>query len=337
MFFTMIQKPAKLIKHPDLAWQFYVNNTFKVLYGKITGKNWCLDKAKKTGSSINRRFINNDTYNEEIKLKLLQNEPFFSCRYGATELVSCFLRELLEGGLIEQLPENQIRRIKSSSGVFPETQNMFLIFGEKYCDALKKADYNAYWGSLIMEEYMLKKYCPGETTLFAMRAMEPFQYEQPWTMSLKGKKVLAVHPFAELIEQQYEKRHELFDNPLILPDFDLVTVKSIQSSGSTVPEEYTDWVDALDSLYAMCAEKDYEVALLACGSYAVPLGARLKADGKKVIVLGGMMQLMFGIKGARWEQSRPDIVALYNDSWVRASGNMKVKDAEKMVDGAAYW
>lgn len=62
----------------------------------------------------------------------------------------------------------------------------------------------------------------------------------------------------------------------------------------------------------------------------------MKQAGKKAIVLGGMMQLMFGIKGAGWEQSRPDIIALYNDSRGRAT-EYKVKDADKMVDGPAYW
>lgn len=79
------------------------------------------------------------------------------------------------------------------------------------------------------------------------------------------------------------------------------------------------------------------MALLACGSYAVPLASKLKNAGKQAIIPGGMMQLMFGIKGARWEASRPDIVAMYNDAWVRAGEGYRVKNADRMVDGAAYW
>lgn len=56
-----------------------------------------------------------------------------------------------------------------------------------------------------------------------------------------------------------------------------------------------------------------------------------------MIVLGGMLQLMFGVKGTRWEKTRPDIVAMYNEAWVRPNEKDKVLDADKMVDGAAYW
>ena len=146
-----------------------------------------------------------------------------------------------------------------------------------------------------------------------------------------------IHPFAELIESQYKKRDALFPNKEILPECDLKTVKAIQSSGETIPREFQNWNDALDALYDQCMKQSFKVALLSCGSYAVPLASRLKKSGKQAIVLGGMMQLMFGIKGKRWEASRPDIVEMYNDSWVRAGEADRVKDADKMVDGAAYW
>ena len=203
--------------------------------------------------------------------------------------------------------------------------------------ALENADLNAYWGSVLMEEYLIDKTMRKDCVQYAMRALEPFQYGEPWTEALRGQNVLVVHPFAELIEKQYLRRGEIFPEKEILPDFNLTVVKAVQSSGETVPQEYQNWSEALDALYARCMEREFDVALLSCGSYAVPLASRLKDSGKKAVVLGGMMQLMFGIKGSRWEASRPDIVAMYNDAWVRAGESDRVKNADKMVDGAAYW
>ncbi len=188
-----------------------------------------------------------------------------------------------------------------------------------------------------MEEFMIEKFMKKDCKQYAMRALEPFQYEKPWTCALKGKKVLIVHPFAEIIESQYKRRHEIFPGKEILPQCDLSVIKAIQSSGEAIPDEYNDWYEALNSLYQKCMEIDFDIALLSCGSYAVPLGSRLKNKGKQVIIPGGMLQLMFGIKGSRWEQSRPDIVAMYNDAWVRAGEKYIVKNADKMVDGPAYW
>lgn len=337
MFYNVIQNPIKAIRHPALAYEFYVRNLIKVGGGIFSKKNLMLNHAKNTHKVQKWEFLDNESYNTLLKERLQGETPFFSCRYGATEIVSSFIAELVIKKINEGITESQIHKLKNSSGVFPETQEMYLLFAERYCEALEYADFNAYWGSIIMEEYLLKQHLPPNTKLMAMRALEPFQYENPWTSALKGKNILVVHPFEELIKEQYAKRKKLFSNDQILPEFNLKVVKAVQSSGDTVPEDYTSWSEALDDLYQRCRAQEYDVALLSCGSYAVPLGARLKKDGKKAIVLGGMLQLMFGIKGTRWEQSRPDIVALYNDSWVRADNNYKVAGAEKMVDGAAYW
>lgn len=337
MYFNIVKNPFKMLKHPKMAYHFYGVNFYKTAISKYKKRNAFLEKAKKTKIAVGHRFIPNDEFNSIIKEKICANEPFFCCRYGATELTTVFTRVLHREGIVDKISEAQLKRLKTSSGVFPEKEDVYLKFGDEYISAFSEADLNAYWGSLLMEEYVIQNYFRKDCIQYAMRALEPFSYNEPWTMALHGKKVLIVHPFAELIESQYQNRHAIFPDKEILPDCDLVTVKAIQSSGNTCPEGIKDWFEALDILYNRCMEKDFEVALVSCGSYAVPLAAKLKQVGKKVIIPGGMMQLMFGIKGARWEESRPDIVAMYNDAWVRAGETYAVKDSKKMVDGAAYW
>ena len=47
-----------------------------------------------------------------------------------------------------------------------------------------------------------------------------FSQQHPWTYSLKGKKILVVHPFSETIESQYKnKKKKLFKNSEVLPEF----------------------------------------------------------------------------------------------------------------------
>lgn len=337
MYLSAVKHPFRMMKYPKMFYHFYFVNLAKVAAAKFKGKNLYLDNAKKQGCTLDRAFLSNETFNDRLKTRIASNEAFFCCRYGNSELTACFFSQLRELGIIDEISSELLRKAKSGPGVFPEKESVYLAFAKTYTDALRSADYNAYWGNVLMEEFLLASVLPAECEQMTMRALEPFQYDVPWTTALSGKKVLVVHPFAEIIEQQYKKRKDIFPHKEILPDFQLETVASIQSSGENVPVGYAEWEEALDALYERCATKDFDVALLSCGSYAVPLGARLKASGKKAIVLGGMMQRMFGIKGARWEESRPDIVALYNDAWVRAGGQYKVKAAESMVDGAAYW
>lgn len=337
MYFSTVPKGYRMLRQPDMMVQFYFRNLEKFVLSKCLKRNVYLDRAKKSGKAVGRTFLSNEQFNTAIQQKIASGEPFFCCRYGATEITTCFYARIRQGKILDSLDRTMLRRLKTSSGVFPESEDMYLIFADSYMQALTEADMNAYWGSVLMEEYLIDRIMKKECTQYAMRALEPFQYEVPWTQALKGRKVLVVHPFKELIQQQYERRKEIFPDKEILPDFDLKVVKAIQSSGDTTPEDYQNWSEALDALYNQCMKSDFQVALLSCGSYAVPLAARLKAAGKQAIVVGGMLQLMFGIKGARWEASRPDIVAMYNDAWVRAGGNYRVKNADKMVDGAAYW
>lgn len=66
----------------------------------------------------------------------------------------------------------------------------------------------------------------GKTSLYYL---ELFFSTCPWTRALSGKKVLVIHPFAELIERQYRsKRDRLFAHSDILPEFELQTIKAVQ-------------------------------------------------------------------------------------------------------------
>lgn len=337
MYINVIKKKYRLLKYPKVMYHFFCITMLKISASKLFNRNIFLEKAKRKGKAVGRSFISNEKFNNTIKEKIISKQPFFSCRYGNSELTACFYALMREWRILDYISDNLLKIAKSGPGVFPENEETYMYFASEYKKALKHADLNAYWGSTIMEEYLIDSFMKKDLVQYAMRALEPFQYEEPWTMALAGKKVLIVHPFSELIESQYNKKNEIFPNKEILPDFQLITVKAVQSSGETIPTEYKNWHEALDYVYNECMNKDFDIALLACGSYAVPLGARLKELGKQVMVLGGMMQLMFGIKGARWEQSRPDIVAMYNDAWIRAGKEYRTKDADKMVDGPAYW
>lgn len=337
MYINTVPKLYRMLRYPKMMSQFCVTNFMKFFLNKYTKRNVFLDEAKHFGRAVGRIFISNEELNSVLRQKLISRDAFFCCRYGATEITSCFYALIRNKRVLDEISEASLKKAKTSSGIFPEKEDFFLQFADTYMLALGNADLNAYWGSVLMEEYLINEVMRKDCVQYEMRALEPFQYDTPWTMALEGRNVLIVHPFAELIESQYQRRKEIFPDKEILPDCNLNVVKAIQSSGETVPQEYKDWSEALNALYMRCMEQKFDVALLACGSYAVPLASRLKDAGKQAIVLGGMMQLMFGIKGARWEASRPDIVAMYNDAWVRAGKDDRVKNADKMVDGAAYW
>jgi hypothetical protein len=125
------------------------------------------------------------------------------------------------------------------------------------------------------------------------------------TMSavLPGKKVLVVSPFSESIQSNFHRRADWFPN-FQYPEFSLLTYNTPITYSNLPDEFYPDdnWFETLARITADVTKIDFDIALLACGSYAMPLGLYIRdVLGKKAIYVGGCLQLMFGVTGRRYE------------------------------------
>ena len=76
------------------------------------------------------------------------------------------------------------------------------------------------------------------------------------------------------------------------------------------------------------------IVLVGCGAIGMPVARRLKERGHIVIVMGGAMQLLFGIKGRRW--CKEPIAAAWNDAWTAPSPHEKPA-AANLIEAACYW
>lgn len=199
-------------------------------------------------------------------------------------------------------------------------------------------------GSWLSDEKYLNEQLKSTTKVHLMQ-LEPFWGTKPWSRALKGKKVLVVHPFAETIKTQYNKRHDLFLKDDTLPDFAFFeVVRAVQSIGGE--SSYKDWFEALDFMKSEIEKHDFDVCLIGCGAYGFPLAAHVKRMGKQAIHLGGALQLLFGIRGNRWEDPNYGVkewgipsgtyCGLSNEYWVRPSKEEKPKSAGQ-VEGSCYW
>ena len=99
---------------------------------------------------------------------------------------------------------------------------------------------------LLVSHQYYEKFMPLRPGIpkIQLEMLYPFFVERPWTRILKGKKVLVIHPFDNTIKQQYAKRELLFENPDILPEFELITLKAIQTIAGN-KSEFADWFEAL--------------------------------------------------------------------------------------------
>jgi hypothetical protein len=230
--------------------------------------------------------------------------------------------------------ESKIKQLQINTGFFPSDLTKIIHFCELMFSDMKEVDVLGVWRP--EEKYFKQELINSEK--IALELLNPYFSEKPWTKALEGKKVLVVHPFSETIQKQYLKRELLFKNKL-LPQFELITIKAVQSLAGN-DTGFSDWFEALEYMKAEIDKTDYDICLIGAGAYGFPLAAHVKRTGKKSIQLGGSLQLLFGIKGARWENANYNPIynyaALMNEHWVRPDEKERPMNAE-IVEGGCYW
>ena len=308
-------------------------------------------KLNKNAKRKHEKFNSANTINGPQKASdiiyeaLISDKPIMIGRFGATEL-SCLANYLRVKGekkywsfikgedLGWWWDERILRQMHVNAGFYPATINNVEKFCELMINDIPELDIMGSW--LIHEK--LFSVSLENTHKLCFELLSPYFALKPWTQALEGKNVLVVHPFAKTIEKQYEKRHLLFEKP-ILPFFKLKTIKAIQTiAGNT--SEFETWFDALDYMKNEIDKMDYDICLIGCGAYGFPLAAHVKRRGKKAVHLGGSLQLLFGIRGKRWEDPNYhgtyNYAALMNDYWVKASEEETPPNANR-VEESCYW
>ncbi len=266
---------------------------------------------------------------------ITSGEPLLVARLGSVEL-TCLRHYLEKRGVNNR---EYSRKIKSTmanpAGFFPADDASLDAFAELYLEHLPQVDIMGVWYNQY--EDVICNSCCRDAELVDLDCLEPFRFSNPWSSRLAGRKVLVVHPFAESIQKQYsEKRHLLFPSPDVLPDFELITLKTVQSiAGSKV--DFPTWFDAYHHMCDEIAKIDFDVCIIGAGAYGLPLASFAKQLGKQVIHLGGVTQILFGIKGRRWEREYADSTAkLFNEHWVRPLPSETPANKDR-IEKSSYW
>ena len=272
--------------------------------------------------------------NQVIKDMLEGPNPVMVTRYGDTELKA--ISSFVESAGPQEL-QMRLANLHRASGFFPAELELFRRFVEVYEEAAREIDCLAIWnfqhGRWAMEERLFRNYSPN-AALVSLNSLESWLFSDPWTYALRDKRVLVVHPFDESIRRQYTKRASIFADGRVLPQFrSLVTLRTVQSVAAN-PTRFETWFDALDAMYSEVERVDFDVALIGAGAYGMPLAAHAKKLGKKAVHMAGVTQILFGIRGRRWEKT--PLTDFFNDSWTRPLAEETPPGFES-VDQGAYW
>ena len=290
----------------------------------------------------------NDYIFSRVTDSLESHSGLMICKFGTIELDNYVCNTLNKGritiknyadalkGEYSVHKEEAFHKLCHNAGFFPEDISLL----QKYCDLVKEdiSQIDILGSYIIAEKYInhLLNFDCTKVDLDGFYA--PFLWKNPWTAALKGKKVVVIHPFADSIKSQYDKRDKLFSNKDTLPEFgSLVVIKAVQSIANNkrgLP--YSNWFEALKHMEMQLDSYDYDAVIVGCGAYGMHLCAHAKRNNKVAIQLAGWTQMLFGIYGNRWLIDQPEYSRFINDYWIRPSENERPVGAESVEKGA-YW
>ncbi|HEY5484814.1 MAG TPA: hypothetical protein VIK31_13590 [Propionibacteriaceae bacterium] len=268
---------------------------------------------------------------------LAAGEPCMVGKLGSAELGCVSFRTRWRGrwGVRLPYPRSLRRTMEVNAGVFPTDDESLDRFSDVFLEAVSQADVLGVWLNRN-EHRIVNRFCPA-VQLIELEALNCVLWQDPWSAGLAGKTVLVVHPFATTIESQYRtSRTLLFGDPKVLPEFELKTLAAVQS-GAGNECGFATWFEALERMREDIANIEFDVAIIGAGAYGLPLAAAVKEMGRQAVHLGGATQLLFGIRGRRWETESPDDIApLFNEHWVRPSAEERPPNSDA-VEGGCYW
>jgi hypothetical protein len=300
----------------------------KLLVRPIVQHRRLLERAKYSRTRILSPQEGNDLISHRI------HQPAAIGKIGSSELavLRYYLRRADPRGQC-QFPAWQVRNLYRIAGVYPPEPTVVSQFCEAFAEALTHLDVLAVWFNFGENAARLR--FAARATLTDFYALEPYCHNEPWSQQLAGKRVLVVSPFTDTINAQYQRRQEVWRlEPQVLPDFQLLTLRCPLSAFLTAPT-YPDWFAALDAMRDQMASMRFDVAVVGAGAWSLPLVAHAKSLGACAIHLGGATQILFGIRGGRWDKIRHPS-RFYNEAWTRPAAN-ETPPASKKIEGGCYW
>lgn len=223
-----------------------------------------------------------------------------------------------------------VRKLEVNAGLQPADQTALLDFYQEYSEALEVADMLAIWHN--RGDNIILSRAPTHVQVAPLAALCPVSDGNPWTKALAGRNVLVVHPFVDSFKSQADRLDQVWPVNTV-PRANYSFLSPPQTSGTSAPS--APWKASLRKVQDQVSSHSADIALVAAGAYGLPIAASAKRSGKVAIVVGGGLQIFFGVKGARWDK-REDFRELYNEFWVRPLENERPPGADQ-IEGACYW
>jgi hypothetical protein len=287
---------------------------------------------------LNGRAVKPRTFADlsDIRNALASRKPFAAGKIGGTELRAL---EYWDRRLRFEWPPARgwirpAERLMLLSGFFPIEKGHFTSWQNITTQAISEMDFLCAWQTdPFFEQYeqlLINKLAPSSFNFFLRNLGRPLI---PILLPFKW---LVVSPFSLSVERQLPKLREIHDPDFVQDgewNYPAQTCQVVRCPFYSHLEKspYASWLDGLEKMSKEILAKQFDVALIGAGAWSLPLAARIKDSGRSAIHMGGETQLIFGIRGKRW-----DNYSIYNKSWVSPDDSEMPQKRERVEDGC-YW
>lgn len=246
-----------------------------------------------------------------------------------------------------QYPQHMFRHMVVNAGLFPANHESLDHWAEHMLQhVLPIMDLMVEWNpsSKLHEYYFLETHAPHSKRT-VLRALEPY-YEPDisdrYTLAIpEGAKIAVISPFADSILEQSSKLPTIWSsNPVWSTGHTFIPIQTFYSP--LVAGERHQWAPRLRDWRAACddiVEKVKQVGakyvFVGCGALSLPIAAAVKQAGCVAIHTGGATQILFGIKGKRWD-THGIISKLYNDAWIRPADH-EIPERATAIENGCYF
>jgi hypothetical protein len=279
-----------------------------------------------------------------IEKALSENTGLLVGRFGTIEFETIWFH-MMTG----TLKKDYLYVLERNAGVFGDAASISRWCSE-YASACRSSDIFAtgwYAPIKVREQEFFKDTSVVQTIL---RALEPYYWpvEERWSRALNGQKVCVVSSFTDTIKGQLAKGEEkiwpsgaigLGPSGAIWPAAEWSFVKTGYAPSLALGRagwecDAENWETCVEYVVGEVLKTGARLVILGCGGLAMVIAGRLKAAGKICIVMGGATQVLFGIKGRRWENHQ--ISGFWNSEWVGPSASETPAGASE-VERGCYW
>jgi hypothetical protein len=265
-----------------------------------------------------------------------EDKPFTVLRLGSIESTIA-----LSVVLKKNINMHDIFVLGRNAGIYCRGPQDIIKYGNLYNLAIKNADGLSCFEDLCASQqniYIKKHKIPA----LNFKVIEPFysilENIVPWSYYLKDKRILIINPFVDSFKEQQHNNFKIFKNKNIFhPDQKFIFYKAYNTAAGN--HLHSSWLQTFNIMCNDIEKIDFDIALLGCGGYGLPLCNFIKTYlNKSAIYIGGGLQLLFGVMGKRWENTDlwKKIIKENNCKFIRPNNHEKIQNSNT-IEGGCYW